>query len=43
MVRHQVRRLLVLDSNGRLCGVVSVDDLATLADVGREEHTPQPA
>jgi CBS domain-containing protein len=32
MVRKAVRRLVVLDRQGHLAGVVSVDDLATLAE-----------
>jgi CBS domain-containing protein len=34
MRRHFVRRLLVVDAEGRLVGVLSIDDLARHGDVG---------
>ncbi|MCC7537648.1 MAG: CBS domain-containing protein [Deltaproteobacteria bacterium] len=32
MERHTIRRLVVLDGRGALCGVLSLDDLAVLPD-----------
>jgi CBS domain-containing protein len=40
MAKHQVRRLPVVDTDGKLCGVISLSDLATKvkndAAIGRE-------
>lgn len=37
MERHQIRRLLVMDKNQRLVGIISLGDLATRSDRENEE------